>query len=109
MLFAVLVPTYRKLPLSDLSYAMIFVFLALHEWGAHYKYYDVPLGEWMKPWLHTDRNMYDRVVHFSYGLFMSYPLQELLMRKIGVKPLAPSRPSKRSFPRHENDSGAAMV
>jgi putative membrane protein len=85
MLFAALVPTYRKLPLSDLSYAMIFGFLALHEWGAHYKYYDVPLGEWMKPWLHTDRNMYDRVVHFSFGLLMSYPLQELLMRKIGVR------------------------
>jgi putative membrane protein len=85
MLFAVLVPTYHKLPLSDLSYAMIFGFLALHEWGAHYKYYDVPLGEWMKPWLHTDRNMYDRVVHFSFGLLMSYPLQEWVMRKVGVR------------------------
>jgi putative membrane protein len=85
ILFAALIPTYRKLPLSDLSYALIFVYLALHEWGAHYKYYDVPLGEWMKPWLHTDRNMYDRVVHFSFGLMMSYPLQEILMRKVGVR------------------------
>ena len=85
MLLAALVPTYRKLPLSDLSYCLIFVYLSLHEWGAHYKYYDVPLGEWMKPWLHTNRNMYDRVVHFSFGLLMSYPLQELLMRKIGVR------------------------
>jgi putative membrane protein len=39
----------------------------------------------MKPWLHTDRNMYDRVVHFSFGLLMSYPLQEWLMRKVGVR------------------------
>ncbi|HEY4361890.1 MAG TPA: DUF2238 domain-containing protein [Bryobacteraceae bacterium] len=85
MLLAALVPSYRKLPLSDLSYGLIFVYLSLHEWGAHYKYYDVPLGEWMKGWLHTDRNMYDRVVHFSFGLLMSYPLQELLMRKIGVR------------------------
>jgi putative membrane protein len=85
ILLAALVPTYRKLPLSDLSYALIFAYLSLHEWGAHYKYYDVPLGEWMKPWLHTDRNMYDRVVHFSFGLLMSYSLQEVLMRKIGVR------------------------
>ncbi len=75
---------YRKLPFSDLSYALIFFYLCIHEWGAHYKYSDVPLGEWMKPWLHTNRNMYDRVAHFSFGLLMTYPLQELLMRKVGV-------------------------
>jgi putative membrane protein len=80
----VLALTYRKLPLSDLSYALIFIYLSLHEWGAHYKYSDVPLGEWMKPWLHTNRNMFDRVAHFSFGLLLTYPLQELLMRKVGV-------------------------
>ena len=56
----------------------------MHEWGAHYKYSDVPLGEWMKPLLHTNRNMYDRVAHFSFGLLLSYPLQEMFMRKAGV-------------------------
>lgn len=76
--------TYRKLPLSDLSYTLVFVYLCIHEFGAHYKYSDVPLGEWMKPWLHTSRNMYDRVAHFSFGLLMVYPLQEWLARKVGV-------------------------
>lgn len=78
---AVLSLTYRILPLSDLSYLLIFVYLSMHEWGAHYKYSDVPLGEWMKPLLHTNRNMYDRVAHFSFGLLMSYPLQEIFTRK----------------------------
>jgi putative membrane protein len=82
---AVLALTYRVLPLSQLSYLLIFVYLSIHEWGAHYKYSDVPLGEWMKPWLHTNRNMYDRVAHFSFGLLCSYPLQEMFMRKAGVK------------------------
>ena len=81
---AVLALTYRLLPLSDLSYLLIFVYLSMHEWGAHYKYSDVPLGEWMKPWLHTNRNMYDRVAHFSFGLMMSYPLQEMFTRKAKV-------------------------
>lgn len=82
---AFLIFTYRRLPFSDLSYLLIFVYLSLHEWGAHYKYSDVPLGEWMKPWLHTQRNMYDRVAHFSFGLLIAYPLQEFFMRKVGVR------------------------
>lgn len=81
---AVLGLSYRKLPLSDLSYLLIFVYLSLHEWGAEYKYSDVPLGEWMKPWLHTTRNHYDRVMHFSYGLLLAYPMQEWFMRVVGV-------------------------
>jgi putative membrane protein len=75
---------YRKMPLSGLSYLLILVYLGIHEWGAHYKYSDVPLGEWLKPLLHTKRNMYDRVAHFSFGLLLSYPLQEMFMRGVGV-------------------------
>jgi putative membrane protein len=82
---AVLGLTYRRWPLSDLSYLLIFVYLSMHEWGAEYKYSDVPLGEWMKPWLHTTRNHYDRVMHFSYGLLLTYPMQEWFMRVVGVR------------------------
>jgi putative membrane protein len=81
---AVLGITYRRLPLSNLSYLLILIYLSGHEWGAQYKYSDVPLGEWMKPWLHTTRNHYDRVMHFSYGLLLSYPMQEWFMRVVGV-------------------------
>jgi putative membrane protein len=81
---AVLGITYKRLPLSDLSYLLILIYLSGHEWGAQYKYSDVPLGEWMKPWLHTTRNHYDRVMHFSYGLLLSYPMQEWFMRVVGV-------------------------
>jgi putative membrane protein len=81
---AVLAVTWRRLPLSNLSYALIFVYLSMHEWGAEYKYSDVPLGEWMKPWLHTSRNHYDRIMHFNYGLLLSYPMQEWFMRVVGV-------------------------
>jgi putative membrane protein len=79
-----LILSYRRLSLSDLSYVLIVGYLAIHEWGAHFKYSDVPLGEWMKPWLHTSRNMYDRVAHFSFGLMLSYPMQEVFMRSVGV-------------------------
>jgi len=76
--------SYRKLPLSDFSYVLILGYLILHEYGAHYKYSDVPMGEWMKPWLHSQRNSYDRVVHFSFGLLLSYPFQEVFIRAVRV-------------------------
>jgi putative membrane protein len=82
---AVLAFTYRRLALSQWSYVLIFVYLSFHEWGAHYKYSDVPLGEWMKPWLHTHRNHYDRVMHFAYGFLLSYPMQEMFMRGARVR------------------------
>jgi putative membrane protein len=85
VLLAYLIATYKKYPLSNTSYALIFVFLCFHEWGAHFKYADVPLGEWMKGWLHTSRNHYDRVVHLSFGLFFGYPLHEMYARYAGVR------------------------
>ncbi len=82
---AILAGTYRRLALSDLSYTLIFAFLVLHEWGAQYKYSDVPLGEWMKPALGVTRNHYDRVMHFAYGLLLAYPMQEWFVRSAGVR------------------------
>ena len=82
---AILAGTYQRLALSDLSYALIFAFLVLHEWGAQYKYSDVPLGEWLKPALHSTRNHYDRVMHFVYGLLLTYPMQEWFARSAGVR------------------------
>lgn len=82
---AILAGTYRRLALSDLSYALIFTFLVFHEWGAQYKYSDVPLGEWMKPVLGVSRNHYDRVMHFAYGLLLAYPMQEWFVRSAKVR------------------------
>jgi len=85
VLLVYLIATYRKHPLSNTSYGMILVFLCFHEWGAHFKYFDVPLGEWMKGWLHTHRNHYDRVVHFAFGFLFSYPMHEMYVRYAGLK------------------------
>jgi putative membrane protein len=81
----VLAGSYHKLALSEISYTLIFLFLCLHEWGAQYKYSDVPLGEWMKPMLGATRNHYDRVMHFSYGLLLSYPMNEWFERSARIR------------------------
>lgn len=72
--------SYRRFVFSDFSYLLIFVFLCLHEWGAHHRYATVPVGEWAKQIFGTIRNDYDRVVHFTFGLLIAYPQYECLMR-----------------------------
>ena len=73
-----LVATYRSFPLSDTSYVLITVFMTLHAVGAHYTYAQVPLGYWMQDAFHLTRNHFDRIVHFAFGLFMTYPFREVL-------------------------------
>lgn len=79
-----LAATYRNLALSELSYLLIFLYLCMHEWGAHHKYANVPIGEWVRTIFHTTRNDYDRVVHFAFGLLLAYPEREVLLRKAKV-------------------------
>jgi len=76
---ALLVWTYKPFPLSRVSYTCIFVFMMLHALGAHYTYAMVPYQEWF-PSLAGGRNMYDRLVHFSYGLLLAYPIREMFLR-----------------------------
>jgi putative membrane protein len=85
---AALVLTRRRLPLSRISYTLIFVFLCLHVLGAHYTYAEVPYDRWFRAltgstlsgWLGTKRNHYDRIVHFCFGLLLAYPIREVFLR-----------------------------
>lgn len=90
---ALLAATYRRLPLSRTSYTLIFLFLCLHTLGAHYTYSEVPYDEWwtsltgstFNELVGWERNNFDRVVHFSYGLLLAYPIRELFLRVAGVR------------------------
>jgi putative membrane protein len=79
-----LVVTYRRFAFSNLSYGLFTVFLSLHLVGAHYTYSETPFGFWLQEVFAQDRNHYDRIVHFSFGLLIAYPFRELLMRAAGV-------------------------
>jgi len=84
-----LIVTRKRFPLSNLSYTLIAVFLALHTIGAHYSYSEVPYNDWFKAIfgrpLHGGRNMYDRLVHFSFGFLMAYPIREMFLRIARVR------------------------
>jgi putative membrane protein len=83
---AVLLFTYSRFQFSNLTYALIILFLALHAVGAHYTYAKVPAGFWIQDWLHLSRNHFDRAIHFAFGLLLLYPLRELLIRAAEVRP-----------------------
>jgi putative membrane protein len=84
-LTAALVLTVRYLRFSNLAYTCIFVFLVLHEIGAHYTYSLVPYDDWwrqvsgasLNEHFGWQRNHYDRLLHFLYGLLMMPAALEL--------------------------------
>ena len=71
---------HRWFRLSNLSYGLIFAFMTLHIIGTHYTYAEVPFGYWLASVLGVARNHYDRIVHFSFGLLMAYPMREVAIR-----------------------------
>ena len=85
LLAAVLVATYRTFQFSNASYVLIACFMALHAIGAHYTYSQVPLGFWLKEAFDLSRNHFDRIVHFAFGLFLAYPIREILVRRAGIR------------------------
>ncbi len=74
-----LVCFYRVFPLSNLSYMLIALFLAMHAYGGHYSYQDTPVDEWLKHTFHIKRGFYDRIVHFFFGLLIAFPVREWVM------------------------------
>jgi putative membrane protein len=92
-LVAVLVASHRSFRLSRVSYTLIFLFLVLHEVGAHYTYSLVPydalwqrvFGSSLNEALGFERNHFDRAIHFAYGLLFAYPIREIFLRVVAVR------------------------
>ncbi len=74
-----LIGTARRLRFSDFTYTCLFVFFVFHSIGSHYTYALVPYDEWFQSvtgvsldgLLGFERNHFDRLVHFLYGLLIA--------------------------------------
>jgi putative membrane protein len=87
-----LIATRDRFRLSKLSYTLIAIFLALHTLGSHYTYAKVPYEAWsarlgfsLDALFGFDRNQYDRLVHFLFGLLLVYPAREVFVRVVAVR------------------------
>ena len=81
-----LIGTRRTLPLSTVSHVLILAFLVLHTIGAHYTYSETPIGIWYQEVFATERNHYDRTIHFAFGLMMFCPIREIVDMTAQPKP-----------------------
>ncbi len=93
ILVVALALTAKNFPFSKISYTLLFLFLCLHEVGAHYTYAEVPYDQWFNAIfgrtfnsiLGWERNHFDRLVHFCYGLLLAYPIREMFHRVAAVR------------------------
>ncbi|NOI82091.1 DUF2238 domain-containing protein [Vibrio tubiashii] len=68
----------RRYTFSNTAYVLMFVWLCLHTVGAKYTFAEVPF-DWFNQLIGSERNNFDRVAHFSIGLY-AYPIAEYLVR-----------------------------
>ena len=70
-------PARRHLPalpvLEPLLRALHASFCCCTAYGAHYTYSETAFGFWLRDTLDLARNPYDRIVHFAFGLLLTYP------------------------------------
>jgi putative membrane protein len=85
----------RAFTFSKTSSTLLFLFLCLHEVGAHYTYAEVPYDRWFEALTGTtlsallglQRNHFDRLVHFMFGFLLTVPVRETLLRTSAVRGL----------------------
>ncbi len=86
------VPLLRRHPLTTGSIACMIGFLLLHCLAARWSYSFVPYDVWSRLWIDGGidahfgftRNMFDRLVHFAFGLLAIRPVVEIGQRYFGL-------------------------
>lgn len=86
MALPILILTYNRFPLTDLTYSLIAVHAMILMLGGHYSYAKVPLGFWMEDWFGWTRNNYDKIGHFMQGFGPAIYIREILVRSSPLKP-----------------------
>jgi len=71
---------YPRFRFTNLVYGLIAIHAAILMIGGHYTYALMPVFQWIKEWLHLDRNYYDRLGHFAQGFVPAFIAREVLLR-----------------------------
>lgn len=77
-LFPLVVWLDRRYSFSLTSLIMLLVFGSLHALGAHYTYAKMEYFNIVTEFFGFERNHYDRLVHFLYGLLLFRPIFEII-------------------------------
>lgn len=77
--------SYRRFPLTNLTYTLISMHALILMLGGHYSYAKVPLGYWMQAWFGWSRNNYDKIGHFMQGVGPAIYAREIFVRASPLK------------------------
>jgi len=77
--------TYKRFPLTNLTYTLIAIHAVILMFGGHYSYAKVPLGFWMEEWFGWTRNNYDKIGHFMQGFGPAIYAREIIARTSSLK------------------------
>ncbi len=81
----IILVSYKKFRLSNTSYTCLFIFMVLHSIGAHYSYSEMPLFDILKDNFKFQRNHYDRLIHFLFGVLWFFPTLDILTKFVKIK------------------------
>lgn len=80
LVMPVLFMSFKKFPLTNLLYSLIFLHAIVLIVGGAYTYARVPLGFEIADWFNLDRNPYDKIGHFMQGFVPAVVAREILIR-----------------------------
>lgn len=80
----ILAATFKRFPLTPLSYTLILVHCIILFVGAHYSYAQVDTFKFIRDLFGWQRNNYDKVGHFAQGFVPAILAREILLRNGAV-------------------------
>lgn len=81
----VLIGTFNRFRLTNITYTLIGIHAIVLLVGAHYTYANVPLFNWLQDVFDLSRNHYDRLGHFVQGFVPAIIAREILIRTSPLK------------------------
>ena len=79
--------TFKRFPLTPLTYRLLTIHALILILGGHYTYARVPLGYWVQDLFDLSRNHYDRLGHLAQGFVPAILIREILLRTSPLRPL----------------------
>ncbi len=67
----------RRYDFNNLTFLSLTVFVILHLFGANLTYNNMTYFSWFSHWFGWQRNYYDQVIHFLFGLTVLVPFFEI--------------------------------
>jgi putative membrane protein len=76
-IFPVVLWLDRQYKFNNWTYVSLTVFVILHLFGAHMTYNNMVYFTWFSDWFGWQRNYYDQIIHFLFGLMLLVPFFEI--------------------------------